>query len=227
MTADAQKPEAPATSNIAARRSRARKKAAGDYEKQRQAIIQAAVESFREMGFEAVRIDDIARRAQLDRASVYYYFKGKKEIFREIIGSATSANVERAETIAGAARPPAEKLRQLIRDLFDIYERHYPVVYLYLQEDLGRLVQDDSKWGRELVALNRRFDAAVLAIVEEGMASGTFRPGPDPAIISKGVVGMCNWSHRWFEPSGKYRAAEIADSFADMVIHGLAQPSAG
>lgn len=210
-------------SNISKRRKIARKRAAGEYEKQRQSILTAAVESFKELGFEATKMDDIARRAQLDRASVYYYFKGKKEIFREIIEDTTVANVERAERIAASDASPSNKLRLLIQDLFEIYERHYPYVYIYLQEDMTRLLQDDSNWGREVRALNRRFDAAILSIIEDGISRGGFKVDGDPKLVVKGVVGMCNWSHRWFEPNRKYRASEIATVFADMIINGLAR----
>jgi TetR/AcrR family transcriptional regulator, cholesterol catabolism regulator len=40
--------------------------------------------------------------------------------------------------------------------------------------------------------------------------------------LAAGIVGMCNWSHRWFEPNKKYRATDIASAFAEMVIDGLA-----
>ena len=46
---------------------------------------------FKEKGFAATTVDDIGRRAKMDRATVYYYFRGKKELFREMVNEATSA----------------------------------------------------------------------------------------------------------------------------------------
>jgi AcrR family transcriptional regulator len=211
-----------ATSKISARRLNARKVAAADYEKRRAEVLKAAALVFKEMGYGSATVDDVARRAEMDRASIYYYFKGKKDLFREMVVEATTENVEMAERIARSDRPPPDKLRLLIHGLFGSYERHFPYLYVYVQEDMSRLLQDRSAWSKKILALNHRFDVAVVRIVQEGLDRGSFSSKGDAKLLSAGVVGMCNWSHRWFEPGGKRRGADIADVFADMVIDGLA-----
>ena len=210
-----------ATSKISARRQTARKLAAVDYSKRRATVLTAAAAVFKELGYGAATVDDVARRAAMDRASVYYYFHGKEDLFREMVGGATTENVEMAEHIAKSDRDTEDKLRVLIHGLFDSYERHFPYLYVYVQEDMSRLLQDKSAWSKKIRALNHRFDVAVVGIIQEGLDRGRFKSKGDAKLLAAGVVGMCNWSHRWFEPNRKYRAAEIADAFADMVIDGL------
>ena len=209
------------TSRISDRRQNARRTAAADYEKRRASLLSAAADVFKEMGYGAATVDDIARRAEMDRASVYYYFSGKKDLFREMVGDATRENVEMAERTARLDCPPREKLRRVIHALFESYQRHYPYLYVYVQEDMSRLAQDRSAWSKGIIALNRRFDAAMLSIVQDGLSSGEFVSSGDAKVISAGVVGMCNWSHRWFDPAGPYRPAQVADAFAEMVLGGL------
>ena len=209
------------TSKISERRLAARKTAAVEYEKRRARVLKAAAEVFKELGYSTATVDDVAKRAKIDRASIYYYFKGKKDLLREMVGGATAENVDMAEDIANSDRSPREKLRKLMVDLLVSYERHYPYLYVYVQEDMSRLLQDKSPWSKRMVALNHRFDVAVVQIIQEGLKSKAFRSTGDAKLIAAGVVGMCNWSHRWFEPSGKRRAAEIAETFADMVLDGL------
>jgi TetR/AcrR family transcriptional regulator, cholesterol catabolism regulator len=208
-------------SKISERRLSARKLAAAEYEKRRAAVLTAAAAVFKELGYGAATVDDVARRAQMDRASVYYYFHGKEDLFREMVGDATAENVEMAERVAQSERSPREKLRVLIQRLFDSYERHYPYLYVYVQEDMSRLLQDKSPWSNKIRALNHRFDVAVVGIIQEGLDRGIFKSEGDAKLLAAGVVGMCNWSHRWFEPNKKYRAADIANAFAEMVIDGL------
>ena len=136
-------------SRISARRTTARKLAAVDYEKRRVKVLTAAAAVFKELGYGAASVDDVARRAEMDRASVYYYFKGKEELFREMVGGATAENVEMAERIAQSDEPPKDMLRHLIEGLFASYERHYPYLYVYVQENMSRLVQDKSPWSRK------------------------------------------------------------------------------
>lgn len=213
-------------SKISARRTSAREAGAAEYAKKRKEILHTAAVVFKEMGYEAATVDDVAKRAMIDRASLYYYFKGKKDLFREMVGEATSDNVDMAESIAASDRTPEEKLRNLIVALFESYARHYPYLYVYLQEDMSRLAQDNSPWSNNIIALNRRFDVAVTGIVKEGIDKGSFRSKGSPKLIVAGILGMCNWSHRWFRVDGSLPAGEIADVFADMALSGLLTGSA-
>jgi len=176
---------------------------------------------FKEKGFAATTVDDIGRRAKMDRATVYYYFRGKKELFREMVNEATSENVHMAERMASLSSPPRERLRGLIEGLLQSYVKHYPYLYVYVQEDMVRLIKDGSSWGKQMIALNHRFDHAVFKIVQEGLISGDFVSERDPRLLAAGIMGMCNWTHRWFDPNGQVSSAELAKVFADLVLDGL------
>lgn len=47
----------------------------------RERIIQAAVESFTQTGYDKTKMDDIARRLGLSKGTIYLYFKSKEELF--------------------------------------------------------------------------------------------------------------------------------------------------
>ncbi len=192
-----------------------------DYERKRTEILDVAAHVFRELGFGAASVDEIAKRLGLDRATLYYYFAGKKEMFREMVSRATVGNVEAAEAIAYSSSHSSDKLRRLILELFRSYERHYPYLYVYLGEDINRLANDKTVWSKNVQALNHRFDVAVTCIIREGQKSGELRVPGDPKIVVAGILGMCNWSHRWFKLNGKLTGEEIANTFTDMVLNGL------
>jgi AcrR family transcriptional regulator len=176
---------------------------------------------FKEVGYEAATVDEIARRADMDRATLYYYFKGKQELFREMVNTATANNVTTAEAIAALDEPPDIKLRKLIQSLFESYQKHYPYLFVYLEQDIGRLAQDQSAWSTEILSLNDRFNKAVVRIIRDGREAGLFISRGSDKILAAGVLGMCNWSHRWFRPTGPLSATDIGEIFADMVLCGL------
>jgi Tetracyclin repressor-like, C-terminal domain len=63
--------------------------------------------------------------------------------------------------------------------------------------------------------------------VREGVEAGLLRDLP-PTLVVFGLLGMCNWLHKWYRPDGKRTPAEIADVFVALLERGyLAQPSAG
>lgn len=51
----------------------------------RQRILDAALDVFYEAGFDGARVDMIAKRAGVNQALIYYYFKSKEELFTELI----------------------------------------------------------------------------------------------------------------------------------------------
>lgn len=208
-------------SKISDRRKNARDAGATDYERKRREIIQAAATVFKEQSLGNATMDEIAKRAGLDRASLYYYFKGKRELFRDMVSVATNDNVEMAEAIAASEDTADSKLRRLIIGLFESYERHYPYLYVYLQEDMNQLPQDNSAWSRKVMDLNHRFDTAVHSIVQQGFESGELVSKGSPKLIAAGVLGMCNWSHRWYRPNSLNTAQEIAEVFSALVLNGL------
>jgi AcrR family transcriptional regulator len=50
----------------------------------RERIIQAAIESFGQTGFDRTKMDDIARRLGLSKGTLYLYFKSKEDLFLAI-----------------------------------------------------------------------------------------------------------------------------------------------
>ena len=57
----------------------------------KEAVLQAASEVFARFGFDKTTLDDIGKRAGLNKASLYYYFKNKEEIFIAVVLSETQA----------------------------------------------------------------------------------------------------------------------------------------
>ena len=68
----------------------------------RQAIIEAALDEFITRGFTATRLDDIARRADVAKGTIYLHFKDKEALFQELIRTALVPLIGRL-----AAPPPA------------------------------------------------------------------------------------------------------------------------
>ena len=47
-------------------------------------IMQAALEEFSLHGFEGARMEKIASKVGINKASLYFYFKSKEQLFREL-----------------------------------------------------------------------------------------------------------------------------------------------
>lgn len=210
-------------SEIGRRRAAALKEGTPEYRKRRREIAQAAAQVFNERGFQGTSVSAVAEAMGTDRASLYYYVSSKEELFDEVVREASEINVAKAEQIRDSEGPAPEKLRSLIVELMRSYEEHYPLLYVYIRENLSHVGGPRSQWSQAMKKLNRRYEEAAIAIVQEGFDRGTLRPVAPAKIVAFGVMGMTNWTNRWFDPGrSDMSGAEIGEAYADIVLAGLA-----
>jgi AcrR family transcriptional regulator len=77
--------DAPAAARGAATEPRKRRAAAP--EERRAAILDAALEEFTARGYEAARLDDVAKRAGVAKGTIYLYFADKEALFQDLVRS--------------------------------------------------------------------------------------------------------------------------------------------
>lgn len=212
------------TSGIGRRRAAARDEGGEEYRQRRAEIVRAAAQIFKANGYRAAKLGDVAEALGMDRASLYYYVGGKEELFHEVVGDAVAANVEAAEAIARDPGPAPERLRALITGLMTSYAENYPFLYVYIQENLNTVSPDRSPWSREMRKLNKRYENAVVAIVQSGIDEGTMRGDATAWVVAYGIIGMVAWTNRWFDPtSSAVDAATVGRTYADVIVDGLRQ----
>jgi len=64
----------------------------------------------------------------------------------------------------------------------------------------------------------------LVRTLQEGIEMGLFRP-VDIRVASLAIVGLCNSVLFWYQPSGRLSYDEIADSFFQVLHHGLSATS--
>lgn len=215
-------------SRIGRRRAAALADGAEAYAERRQAVIQAAAVVFGEKGFSGATLADIADSLQMDRASLYYYIASKDEAFHEIVRDAAETNAVQAETIRDRSGTAPDKLRRLITALMVSYAEH-PFLLVYIQEDLTRAMKGKTARAREMQQIHRRYDEAVVGIIEAGFADKSLRPVASARLLANAIIGMVNWSHRWYRAKtpGMPPPADIGDAFADAILGGVAAHAKG
>lgn len=120
-------------------KSAASKPGAGSDDKRairREAILDAALDEFSARGFEATRLDDVARRAGIAKGTIYLYFRDKETLFQELVRALLVPLIAGIEAMA-AIEMPAHELAKRFADFFvdEIYEtRRQDVVRLMIAE---------------------------------------------------------------------------------------------
>ena len=209
-------------SGIGKRRALARKEGHPAYVTKRAQMVQAAALLFKEKGYEATTLNDIAEAVGADRATIYYYVSSKEELLHEAVGDTSSANLAMMKALQESDLPPVERVKAFIENTLIAYEENYPQVFVYIQEDMTKVARKKGAWSKRMAAQIREFEAGVVELLQAGVDDGTFRSDLDVEIVSKALWGMLNWTHRWHKPGGRISAKDIAETFAAVFLEGLA-----
>src|SRR5437588_652139 len=91
---------------------------------------------------------------------------------------------------------------------------------------IGR--KSDERWQAILAGAAQVFSRLgyATATLEEGIETGEFRADLDAQLTMRGIIGMCNWTHRWWKPSTGRSLPEIGDYFTALVLDGVTAPAA-
>lgn len=182
-----------------------------------QTILKGAAEVFRREGFARARLEDVAVEVGINRASLYYYVGTKEELLVALIEQPALTMTRRCREALDSDAPADEKLRRALHAYIEDLA-NYPEVFLLFSESQHLATIPEAK---EIVANADAYGKALLAIVEEGVASGVFRNDLDPRLVMLGILGMHNWIHRWYVPGGRNTLTEIGDAFAALTLAGL------
>jgi AcrR family transcriptional regulator len=87
-------------------------------------ILDAATEVFAEYGFSGARVDEIAARAGVNKATIYYHIGDKKKLYAEVTHGILGNTAEKIALIVGDSIHPEEKFRRYIRTVAETMEQN-------------------------------------------------------------------------------------------------------
>lgn len=183
-----------------------------------QEILEAAAQVFHEKGYESTSIQDIADSVGILKGSLYYYISSKEDLLYEIIQSVHEEalqNLERTRAIEGNA---LQRLRGFAGIHFTFNAENRVKVAVFFQDfrSLG------AERRQAIVEERDIYDNFVRDIIRQGQEEGLICPDIDAKLAAISILGMLNWIHHWYRPGGEQSTREIAESFADFVVAGLA-----
>jgi AcrR family transcriptional regulator len=209
-------------SSLSRRRAHAVNGNTPDYSAKRAEMVRVAAEVFYEKGYASATLNDVAAKVGTDRASLYYYFASKEELFKEVVTGPVVANLQRAEAIVARDISPREKIQQLITVLIESQVEHYPDTHVYMQEDMHRAGSQNSEWAKTMAGHTHRMERLFIDTIAAGVEDGTFRDDLSNTLIANSLFGMTQWTHRWWVPeSSRYDAADLIRVFSSVFLDGI------
>ena len=149
----------------------------------RERLLAAASAEFAARGFSGAKVDRIAARARLNKAMIYYHFRNKAALYREILTGVfqTIASAVASEVVA---TEPETQLRQFVRVIARIVAERPDFAAIWLRELAGGGRHIDTAVLTEM----RRILATLSSIIRLGVDRGCFLPA-HPVVAQVAIVG--------------------------------------
>jgi AcrR family transcriptional regulator len=185
----------------------------------REELIHAAAGLFKERGFDATSMQEIADRMGILKGSLYHYVKTKEDLLWMVMEPALRELVERAHAIlSNETVPVTDRLVEMMLVHAEAFDANYPHMFVMTRENGDTLSEQRRK---DLDQLRRRYFNLLRKTIRTAQESGELRDDIEPTLVVHSIFGQLNWMFRWFTPGGRMKARDVAGQFAKITISGL------
>ncbi len=191
-------------------------------------VLDAALDCFRERGFAATRMEDIAVRAGVSKGTVYLYYPSKQAVFEALVRANILPNLESAAASLVAHPGPASAQLRLMLDFVAQVTSNPRLVALpkLVLAEAGNFPDLAVFYRREVVGRGLAMLEGVLA---RGMAAGEFRPLPLTATARLFLAPLllnALWQTTFAaQESAPLPPAELLALHAELFLRAIAAPA--
>jgi len=179
-------------------------------------ICRTAAQIFRDRGFDATSVSDVARALGLTKAGLYHYLESKEALLFEIMSFGLDRVRDEVVIPVRAIRDPEDRLRQLVVRHARITTRGQGAV-AHLGDEI-RALPPASR--RQLEERMRVYFDLIRDTLGELKSAGRLRR-VDLTVAAFSVLGMILWLPRWFRQDGRLTQEQVANDIAAMALGGL------
>lgn len=154
------------------------------------AILRAAVTVMGEDGYEGASMRDMATRAGVSVAALYYHFPSKHDLLNEFLDEAYDVILRRVDRRLLAAGPTvAQRLDELVGTLIASYV-HDQYALLASTVALREYTRLEPAARAAIDVKRYRIMDRVVVLVDEGIATGEFDVD-EPIEAARAISGLC------------------------------------
>ncbi len=102
--------------------------------KTRERIVRKAFQVFSKKGYDGTRMEDISRAARINKATIYYYFEGKRELYKEVLYVQAKRIIPQIMEAISGPEEVENKLSRIVEVYLSFLESNPDVFKLYMRE---------------------------------------------------------------------------------------------
>ena len=178
----------------------------------RSRILSAALSLIKDHGYDKVKIEEIARRADVANATFFLHFPNKAALITAFNEEVSEKIIDR---LAEFDLPPADQLELLRAIVLDEWSRHADLLRQIVSDQIARGGEDLDRSMASIVDIAED-------IVRTGQAQGAFSGAYDPAVVAQSLIASWRASTRQWARHGDDDQARLANrQVLDLILNGL------
>ncbi|WP_156289720.1 TetR/AcrR family transcriptional regulator [Oceanobacillus salinisoli] len=180
-------------------------------------IIATALVLFEKNGYHGVTVDQIVKEAGTSKGGFYHNYRSKDELLYHIHDVFISYVFEKGKEAYNNFDTPVSRMCAIMQSftkVFDLYKPHITVFYqesAYLTGEFYQRIKEKRDEYRKLI----------VKVIQEGQESGDFREEVPADISAMAIIGMVNWTYKWFNKDGPLTIDSISRVYIDLLLHSL------
>lgn len=150
-------------------------------ELRRDEILATTTETVDRLGLEATRVTDVAKALHVSPGLIFYHFGTKDALVADAFAYAVERDLARLDRATAAGTDPVDKLRRSLHS----YGPTGPAKGWRIWIDAWALAQREPGIRRVLRKMEQRWCEVLRAIIDEGLADGSFTCADPDATVAR------------------------------------------
>lgn len=184
----------------------------------KQHILQIAATLFKEKGYSATTMRDLAEKVGMEAASLYNHIKSKEEILQEICFKIAHTYISQLTKIEQEKISYTQKIEALIR-------LHIQII----TEEIDAVNVANNEWKHlsepyltDFIAIRQNYEKRFATLIQAGIAEGEFQ-NVLPSVALFTILSAVRWVELWYKPAREISPKELEDNILAMLMNGLKQ----
>jgi len=179
-------------------------------------IIVVASQLFKERGYNAVSMRDIAKAMGMKAASLYNHIDGKQEILSTLILKVAEEFTEGMKKVLVSDISPVEKIEKIIEIHIDI-TIDYSEGLAALNNDWMHLEKEDLT---RFVKMREEYEENFRSIIKSGIELGEIKPR-HPEVILFSILSTLRTLYLWYQKRGKLDVNVLKKDMVSVLLKGI------
>ena len=179
-------------------------------------ILEVASRLFRQNGYSATTMRDLAAELGIEAASIYHHIKSKEDLLETICFNTAAHLLTQVKEVNDIYFNAEEKLSMAIKNHVEAITQNSNPSAVFWQE--WRNLSEPKL--TEFKALRDAYENEFRTIIKEGINEDIFAT-VDEKFAALTILSTLNWVIEWYNPKGNMKPAEIAENLTSFVMGGL------